>query len=173
MGRGLIRSPRRIVGPKRTTTWFGFEAVGTTMTAEGGTLQFTLNAAALALRPFTIVRSHFMLALRSDQAAAIEEQTIAFGIAVVSDQAAAVGVSAIPTPITEAASDLWFVHQWMFADESNLTDRTRSGTFLAVDSKAMRKCDIGQDIVVVSEMDTGTGGGVVLRVAGRMLVKNN
>ena len=31
----------------------------------------------------------------------------------VSDQAVAVGVSAIPTPVTELSSDLWFVHQWI------------------------------------------------------------
>jgi len=133
---------------------------------------FSLNAAALALRPFTIVRTRMELQLRSDQAAAIEFQRASFGLAVVSDQAVAVGVTAVPTPFTDMGSDLWFVHQNLWGDESNLTDRTRPSTYVTIDSKAMRKVDIGQDIVVVAEFGTG-GGGAILGAAGRMLVKVN
>ena len=81
-----------------------------TLTASGGTILGSLNATALALRPFTIVRQHYFLMLRSDQAAAAERQFGAFGCVVVSDQAEAVGVTAIPTPITDAGSDLWMLH---------------------------------------------------------------
>ena len=160
-------------GPKRTTTWFQFLPTDITLASAGtATLVFTLNAAALALRPFTIVRSHFRFFLRSDQAAAIEQQAIAVGLAVVLDQAAAVGVAAVPTPATDMASDLWFVHSTMFGDESNLTDRTRSGVGWSVDSKAMRKMDIGQDLALVVE-GGGIGAGMIVSIAGRMLVKNN
>ncbi len=157
---------------KRLTSWFFFQHAEATLTAVGGTILFSLNAAALALRPFTVVRSHFELAMRSDQAAAIEQQRSSFGMAVVSDQASAAGVASVPTPFTDMASDLWFVHRNLFGDESALTDRTRSQTLVSVDSKAMRKVDIGQDIIVVVEFASG-GSGLILAVAGRMLVKVN
>ena len=160
------------ISQRRLTSWFQFQTAAVQMTTEGGTLIFSLNAAALALRPFTVVRTRFEIQLGSDQAAAVEQQVAALGIAVVSDQAAAIGVTAIPTPVTDMASDLWFVHQLAFGDESALTDRTCSSTRMTIDSKAMRKVDIGQDIVVVGEMDN-VQNGVVLTVGGRMLVKVN
>ncbi len=77
---------------RRETTWFEFQPAEATIgTAGDSVLLFSLNAAALALRPFTIVRSRFMAAIRSDHAAAIEHQLGAVGLAVVSDQAVAVG----------------------------------------------------------------------------------
>ena len=160
------------ISAKRLTSWFQFLPASVNMTAPGGTLVFSLNAAALALRPFTIVRSRFEVELASDQAAVIEVQRAALGIAVVSDQAVAVGVTAIPTPITDMGSDLWLLHQIIFADESSLTDRTRSATRVSIDSKAMRKVDIGQDIVIVSEISS-ISSGADLTVGGRMLVKVN
>ena len=168
-----VRGPR-VVTQKRLTSWFQFVLTATTLTAAGGTIIFSLNAAALAMRSFTIVRTRFELQLQSDQAAAIEFQHVAFGMAVVSDQASAVGVTAVPTPATDLGSDLWFVLQLMYADESNLTDCTRGGTNMTVDSKAMRKVDIGQDLVVVAELVTSAGGGGASFVSGgRMLVKVN
>ena len=157
---------------RRETTWFQFTPASFTMAAAStAVVAFSLNAAALALRPFTIVRTRFELQLQSDQAAAIERQQAALGMAVVSDQAVAVGVTAVPTPITDLASNLWFVHQLIFADESNLTDRTRSATRMSVDSKAMRKVEVGQDMVIVIE--TGAfSSGAILEVGGRMLIKN-
>ena len=161
------------ISQKRLTSWFQFVPAQVVMTATGGTIMFSLNAAALALRPFTIVRTRLELMLRSDQSAAVEQQGVAFGLAVVSDQASAVGVTAVPTPDTDMASDLWFVHQIVYADESNLTDRTRPQTRVSVDSKAMRKVDIGQDIVVVAELIASVSSGVTFVAGGRMLVKVN
>ncbi len=159
-------------GAKRLTTWFQFTPATVQMTVTGGTIIFSLNAAALALRPFTIVRTRFEVALFSDQAAAIERQIAAVGIAVVSDEAVAVGVTAVPTPITQMGSNLWFTHSLVYADESALTDRTRPETLVSIDSKAMRKVEVGQDVVVVSEIDASSGGAFIT-VGGRMLIKNN
>ena len=161
------------VAARRKTTWFGFDVVEVSPGAGVAILLFSLNAAALALRPFTVVRSHFELALRSDQSAAIELQRLGFGIAVVSDQAVSVGITAVPTPVSDIASSLWFVHSLIYADESSITDRTRSATNKSIDSKAMRKVEIGQDIVVVVQGAPTTGSGSSITVGGRMLVKNN
>jgi len=161
------------ISNRRQTTWFQYSPAIATMTAPGGTLFFSLNAAALALRPFTVVRSHFHIGLRSDQAAAIEEQIAGVGLAVVSDEAVAVGVTAVPTPITEMGSDLWFVHQLIYASESRVVDKTREGQYISIDSKAMRKVGVGQDIVLVVEMSAASTGGMVITVGGRQLIKNN
>jgi len=87
----------------------------------------SLATAGLALRPFTVIRSYVSILVVSDQAAAIEKQLGAIGIVVVSEQAFAIGVTAIPTPITDAGSDLFLLHNFYAADESNLTDRSKSG----------------------------------------------
>jgi len=160
------------ISRKRETSWFGFPPAETGL-AGSSVLVFTLTAAALALRPFTIVRTHVELSLRSDQAAAIERQFGGFGIAVVSDQAVAIGVTAVPTPITDSDSNLWLAHTMIFADESNLTDRTRSGTFKTIDSKAMRKVELGQDIIWVAEGSGAIGSGMTMGMGGRMLIKNH
>ncbi len=112
------------------------------------------------------------MAIISDQAAAIEQQAVALGLAVVSDQAVAVGVTAVPTPVTDMASPLWFVHQLLFGEESALTDRTKPQTRISIDSKAMRKVEVGQDMVIVLE-NGGIGSGSITRIGGRILVKNN
>ena len=96
------------ISQKRLTSWFQFVPTQVSLTAAGGTIIFSLNAAALALRPFTVVRTRFKYMVISDQAAAIEIQAGAIGMAVVSDQSVAVGVTAVPTPITDMGSDLWF-----------------------------------------------------------------
>ena len=157
----------------RLTSWFQFQPIEVTLATNAvDTLAFTLNAAALALRPFTIVRTHFQLTLRSDQAAAIELQTMAIGMAVVSDEATAVGITAIPSASINAASNLWFLHSWINGDESALTDRTRSQTNMRLDSKAMRKVEVGQDLAVVVSGGR-IGSGMITDLMGRMLIKNN
>jgi len=160
---------------RRESLWLFFEPVITVMTATGGTLTHSLNAAALALRPFTIVRTHIELLLKSDQTAATEDQVGAFGMAVVSDQASAIGVTAIPTPDTDAGSDLWFIHKYVM--QSWVDDSAGAGGLNShgwtLDSKAMRKVEDGQDIVAVTEMDSATSSGISLWSAGRMLIKTH
>ena len=53
---------------------------------------------ALALRPFTILRTRMLIGLKSDQGAATEQQIVSYGKIVVSDDAAAVGLTAFPNP---------------------------------------------------------------------------
>ena len=173
MARRQFRAGAAAIAQRRLTSWFQFIPTDTNFTgATGGTVLFTLNAAALALRPFTIVRTRFALLFRSDTEAASEAAAGAFGMAVVSDQATAIGVTAVPTPITDMASDFWFVHQIMYNQSSlQATGITETASQIEIDSKAMRKVDIGQDLVIVAE--AGVGGGFNLMAGGRMLVKVN
>jgi len=159
-------------GARRESEWFSVPFSSTTMTALGGTLISSLNAAALALRPFTVVRTRLELFVVSDQEGASEVYNGALGMAVVSDQAAAIGVTAIPTPVTDLASDLWFVHQPFFGSIVVITaiGAINEGWPYTVDSKAMRKVNGDQDVVIVGEV-SGISSGATLQMAGRMLVK--
>ncbi len=135
-------------------------------------LSATLNAAAKALLPFTVVRVRGQFQCVSDQEAATEQYIGNLGFCVVSDQASAIGVTAIPTPATDLGSDLWFVHEsWI----GSLAFVTGAGLFSDhpsrhVDSKAMRKVNEDEDIVVVTEAGVG-GSGVIVAFVGRFLVK--
>ncbi len=95
---------------RRETLWLSVDATRTIVTAVGGTLVTSYGAGALALRPFTIVRTRLLIFVQSDQAAAVEATFGAYGQAVVSDQVSAIGITAVPTPVTDLASDLWYVH---------------------------------------------------------------
>ena len=163
------------IAQKRLTSWFEFLPRTDVLTATGGTIIFSLNTAALALRPFTIVRTRFLVSIVSDQLGADEIQIGAYGMAVVSDQAVAVGVTAVPTPITDMGSDLWFVHQMCYNDfqfVSGVGFHSDGAHQYEIDSKAMRKVDIGQDLVVVAEV-AGASSGAAFVSGGRMLVKVN
>ncbi len=170
------RVPQGSRGKRRESLWF--DLVATEVTIPGAStalLILSLDAGALALRPFTIVRTYFNYHIRSDQVAAIEEYQTAVGMCVVSDQASAIGVTAVPTPFTDLGSDLWFVHsimanQFLFLDATG--SNPNSGVSKDIDSKAMRKVEDGQDVVVVLENSSISAGCVVIS-AGRMLIKTH
>ena len=159
---------------KRKSTWL-FVGLSQSILPSVGSAAVvaSLNAAALALRPFTVVRSRLYAHIDSDQQAAGENYTGAVGIAVVSDQALAIGITAVPTPVTDAGSDLWFLHQWMIGAltfSSAVGLDANAGVGMNIDSKAMRKVDVGQDLIVVVERGDILGGAAIT-VAGRILVK--
>ena len=101
----------------------------------------------------------------------MERQRVAFGMAVVSDQSVGVGITALPQPVDDAASDLWLLHKWIMGDESRLVDKVRSGAMGSIDSKAMRKVNDGQDLVFVVQSAQNIGSGAILSTAGRFLIK--
>ncbi len=159
--------------PRRKSVWIGsadtdvFQALA----AAGTILDSSLGAAALALRPFTVVRTRGTIAVKSDQTAADEEGVLGFALAKVSDQASSIGITAVPTPITDEASDLFFVYQFAWFSWQHVT----SGGGISImttefESKAMRKVDIGEDIVTVVE-NASASFGVQFQVKFRILVK--
>ena len=158
----------------RLTQWLDLPPTVTAFGASGGTIILSLSTAEKALRPFTIVRTRMLIGIVSDQLAAGENQLGALGIAVVSDQASAIGVTAVPTPVTDLSSDLWLLHQFLFNTFSiaSAVGYADDGMHqYAVDSKAMRKVQDGEDVVVVGELDGANSSGFSMTIAGRMLVK--
>jgi len=158
---------------RRETVWGALLPLRTSIASNTAVLVASLNAATLALRPFTIVRTRGQIGIQSDQVVATEEFNASFAWAVVSEQASAVGVTAVPTPETDRDSDLFFVYETMNGEFTLITaagfdalgEQSRS-----FDSKAMRKVNNDEDVVVVWET-TGISSGVRVFDSGRFLLK--
>ncbi len=159
---------------RRDTVWgAGLPAVFSIATGTA-VLTRSLNAAALALRPFTVVRVRGLIYVKTDQIANTEQQWVNYGFCVVSDQASAIGVTAVPTPTSDMDSDLWFVIEqvassYLLSSAVGITEVGKSSQF---DSKAMRKVDVGEDLITVVETPaTGISEGVSFRDGYRFLLK--
>ena len=158
---------------RRETLWIGGSESDDGIGAAAAVLVAGFNAAALALRPFTIVRTRGVISVRSDQVSAGENQFVQYGMSVVSDQAFAIGVTAVPTPFTDQGSDLFFVHEMI----ANRFEFITGVGFYSVgnrahyfDSKAMRKVNDDESLAVVKETTTASLGASVYD-SFRMLVK--
>jgi len=168
--RGVV--PRGFVRPApRSNVWL-FQTVAIQVVA-GNTLAFltSLNAAADALRPFTVVRTRLTMLVESDQSGASEISRGAMGMIVVKDQASAIGATALPAPGTNTNAE-WFVYEPFLHSFEFITGvgfQSRVGTRIDVDSKAMRKVAQNEDVVMMFENLAGSGSRV--SVQGRMLVK--
>ena len=162
---------RQVQRSRRKSLWLFLDVVLDSLSTASSLLSASLNAAALALRPFTIVRTYVEILLESDQAATPEAQFGAFGIAVVSDQAIAVGITAVPTPGSDLGLSLWFAHQLCFGQHNMQTDRTNPAAQYSVDSKAMRKVEVGSDVAIVVENVSAIG--FKMTTGGRILIKTN
>jgi len=161
---------------RRESLWFAGVAFREGEPVGGATIVASLNAAALALRPFTIVRTRGLLLVTSDQIANIEPQAGAFGMAIVSDQAVSAGITAVPTPTLDSGSDLFFVYERLlneFTISSAVGIQASAGSHTIVDSKAMRKVEDGQDMIQVTEAEASTSHTQGMNIAGfmRVLIK--
>ena len=173
------RHARSFVRPApRTKMWIG-AGIGTeALAGNAKVLSSTLSAGALLLRPFTILRTHLNVGILSDQGTAIETSLATIGSMVVTDTAAALGVTAVPDPsgISGDPEAGWFLWQAMwvaFFIDINGTDGigidANSGRQYLVDSKAMRKVGPDDNIVTVLSNDTATG--VTIITSGRRLIQ--
>ena len=165
---------RRHGGMVRETLWAPLPVtVNALAAATSAQLIAQASAAEDALRPYTIIRTHVMISMISDQIVATENQGMAIGFCVVADQASAIGVTAVPTPITDLGSDAWYLHQFLFNEFSllNITGYQDGGNrVVEVDSKAMRKVEDGFDNIITIQSTTESEG-MIVTVAGRQLLK--
>ncbi len=165
---------RRFAGRsvRRATEWVpsGIVTARTALAAGSVLLHQTFAFSA----PATIVRVRGSLWVGSDQSTATESPFGAIGLAVVTDQAVAIGVTAIPAPIADADSQQFLLWAPFLADVRAGADNTswNAGTFThtPMESKAMRKVDKGTAVVVVIENSSATDG-MLFVVEFRMLVK--
>ena len=176
----VVRSSGR---PRRGTIWIASADVTAKIGLAAATSVLDQSVSAATLSSFgaaagTVTRTRGDLWVVSDQTVATEEPFGALGMAVVSDQARAAGIASMPTPITNEDSDLFFVHQfWQAGFVFNQIDATgvQLGNYwshYSFDSKAMRKLNDDQAIVVTMENAEATNG-VRYILKFRMLIKLN
>jgi len=84
----------------------------------------------------------------------------------------AIGITAVPTPVTDYGTDLWFMIEQLegatqVATQVGFREYGKDRYF---DSKAMRKVDLGQDVAIVAET-TAFQIGTLLTTSFRCLVK--
>ncbi len=151
---------------KRLTTWVGSADTGGSVIAAGTKVILQSNA---TLGDTTIVRVRGMLDPRPNVFSQDIDVVGAFGMGIVSDQAFAAGVASVPGPFTDPDFD-WFV--WMgFSWRSEFTTdigRLIGSVPQVIDSKAMRKVNQNQTVVIVAE---GQGDALFVNAVFRMLVK--
>ncbi len=160
---------------KRQTLWIAGDWTTTAVSGAGAVLVASLNAAALALRPFTILRHRGYFRVISDQQAASESFGLSVAHAVVSDQATAIGVTAVPTPVTDLGSDLFYQFESAHASfvfSSAVGIDGNEGTEVRWDSKAMRKVSNDEDLIHVVE-GNGLGSGMTYFSMSRILIRRN
>ena len=165
-----IRRQRYVRPAPRTSIWIGANLASSSQAASTSVLLGSLSAAALALRPFTVVRSRLLFMYSSDQSSAIETPLAELGLIVVSDQAVAAGIGSIPDPTADTDAD-WFVYEsaGLKFDFTTGTGYRIASVTRDINSKAMRKVGPNQDIAIVGTNAAAVGGTFTLR--GRMLVK--
>jgi len=171
MARRISRTPF-VRGKPRSNVWIGLGLARVTVAAATPTLLATLNAGALGLRPFTVVRTHLLFQVISDQVAASEIIQGALGMQVVTETAAAAGVASLPTPLTETDADFFVYQPWFNAltilSAVGFEESTGQGASWTVDSKSMRKVGTDDDVAVTIE---NRALGYDVSLEGRMLVK--
>ena len=164
----------RVVGrsARRESVWLS-AGFATQVVSSSNTLLASLNAAALALRPFTIVRTRLTVVFESDQTGADEKAQAVLTFQVVKETASAAGIGSLPGGIDEADGEFFVYRPLMqnfgFISGTGAQQIMGQGNYWDVDSKAMRKVGIDEDIVVV--LDIRTLVGCAIGVEGRQLIK--
>ncbi len=162
VGRGRFRG--RIEGgqKRRETLWSAGAdtAVFQSLAAGASVLDQAFSDAQLQTigLPLTVVRVRGLLYIVADQPSAVEDQFGALGFQVVTEQARVAGIASMPTPITEAESDTWFVWEPFCTSGLASTNSNIAGARFDFDSKAMRKIEQGSAIVVVLENGSSIHG---------------
>jgi len=150
---------RKAGGPKRQTTWIGPADQGyIALASTTKVLLASFDPSAAGLVKPTVVRTRGPLSVRPNVYSADVDIVGAFGVAVVSDQAFGIGITAIPGPFDDANWDGWFVWQ-SFSYRFELVDGTGdfypASSEIEIDSKAMRKISQNETIVLVMQSQVG------------------
>ena len=159
---------------RRVTAWVEVVATQTSIIgASTAVLVNVANATLLDQRPFTVIRVRGAFHMRSDQAAASEDWGCSIGWCTAEDAAVAIGVTAVPTPITDLGSDSFFAYESLFGrfQFGTAVGVEEIGAFRTYDSKGMRKCeDDGTSPILTMETSAVSSSAVVVHQA-RLLIK--
>ena len=164
MARFRGSSSRRVSGTRRQTSW----AEGPFGTITGVTTNSTtvFSVAQQAVEDgLTIVRTRGeLLVFLSASIGAFEGFRWGFGMGIVSQNAAGIGVTAVPQPLVDVGWDGWFVYETGTLVQAQavttIESASNSGSSFArimIDSKAMWKFKNTDVIVAVLEVDSEVG----------------
>jgi len=174
--RGSSRFPR-IAGARRRVSWvFGPSGIINSISTSTNNL-FSL-ATQLVADDLTWVRTRgeLLLQLLGGDGAG-EGYQWAFGICLVTENAAGIGVTAVPAPFDDIGWDGWLVHQEGSLIQASSTFENNSNTLggtvrVDIDSKAMRKTHATDVMVALLQVtEIGAGSTMQAHLRSRALVK--
>jgi len=146
-------------GARRRTHWTEIRSASTALSASTSVL---LAVAVVGHEGETLARTRGIFSATLEAYTSAGDGFLgAFGMAIVSTAAATAGIGSIPTPLTEAGWDGWFVHRY-FDIRGTIVAGSAAGANanlvrLDIDSKAMRKANEDESIVMVVEViESGT-----------------
>jgi len=148
---------------RRITLWeIGFGGTQTTLTANGKiAVQGLAGIGGGGL--MTLIRQRGELVVSASFSTLGDSASLAAGIILVTDDAFAIGTTAIPGPISDAANEGWIWHQFCSINSRGVIVAAASGAQsynfrFAIDSKAMRRWDLEeQTLTLVFEMADEVG----------------
>jgi len=153
----MVVTRTRVRGRRQPVSWSGIVAGGFTAVPASSKV---LLASFIPNYPggSTVRRLRGTFLVISDQTAAPEAQNGAIGACVVGDTAVGVGISAIKDPVTDVSDDTWFwYHSFNFVNPATVTEG-QATRMIDIDSKAMRKVQIGDTVVFVIANASATAG---------------
>ncbi len=143
MPRSVGRARGRTDRPRRLYEWSGSFAASTTAIPANSDV---LVASATVTEAHTLMRAYLGLLVQTDQVAAAEEATGAVGIGIVSAEAFAIGITALPSPLTSMDFPWWLHGFWGF----NIINGVSSNPFSReLETKSARKVTSGEVVVVI------------------------
>ena len=173
--RGSSFRPRFSSGQRRKTTWSDGPEGIVALSASGSILIPVGITANISATTLVRVRGSMIIGLTATSAA-LDGFHGAFGLCLVSDNAATVGITAIPQPVTDSSWDGWLYHH-TFAVKTLTGTITNANNALAafertaIDSKAMRKWKESDVLVGVLEATEVGTSVLTAELRSRFLVK--
>jgi len=174
-------------GPRRQTQWdslFNWTAQLFSAPGEGFVMAFSEFNNVITVgpvpppTPLTITRTILSWNVLGSEAGGLRFFG-AIGMCVVTQDAldqALLGIKSIPLPVTDASSDVWFLHSFLGGiSPDSVNGQVGTGNVGVIESRAQRKIDDGQQIVLMAErdpeIDIPSAGRFELSVNLRALVK--
>ena len=164
---------------RRKTAWTSgpFTSAPASITAAGNTIVLTSQQAIVDGLTIVRIRGSFSAWLEVVTAAGDGFGSIAFGMAIVSENAAGIGVTAVPSPLDDIVWNGWIVHQVIapvigFSTTESENTGPVSQVRFDFDSKAMRKW-ANTDVIIAALAVTNEVGTATLTfgMRSRVLVK--
>ncbi len=170
--------PRTNVSNRRKTGWFdGPGQVTLASVTVGGSVVAAVGSQALN-DGLTLVRLHGMFTAWLEVVTTIGDgfSNMSIGICVVSENAAGVGVTAIPTPILDQSWDGWWFHQnigpLIGLETTEVARGPLNAVRIPIASKSMRKIRLSDFVVFVLEVNNEIGAATMKwQMDTRMLAK--